>query len=410
MTKQQPDSQERVSPSPSSPVKKVADVLYDATIKEDSDSWYARNVRNPIIKFISHPLTTLALRVVAVATTVSVPVLAGALVAAQASCISLDVARKYRSSRLKERAGLMDKYEALAKKREDAVKALIAKDPSKKEELEKRFLSKPENQEYEKLPRKDTKSSRYQFLASAGFEAGFSAVSDILSTYGAIVAVKVVFDLIPTAFGLCAKDKKSSIGSYTKRKEEIEENDRLRGELIQRAKKVGMPSYERSTVKFTEHMRELSKDVKVLEALAAQGRGYSNAEFDMYRKDVKAEDFRPRSKFAAGLKCLRESVFGSKEDYSFLFGSKHSTPTSAPAAGSHAAPALGRVSSSHSVGEDPAGFQSSPRNSRAGSNPDEVAALLSRGATTAKDPQESETPTRKESKTSTRTRPRSHTI
>ncbi len=320
-----PSSPQDRSSSLLSPIKRVAGDVLDGVTKEDSESFFARYIRNPIIRTVNHPVVVLAIRVYAVVSTLSVPPLAGVLVAAQASCISLDVSRKYRSSRLKERAGLMDKYEDLAKKREAAVKALIAKDPSKKDELEQRFLSKPENQEYEKLPRKDKRISRFKFLAPSAFEAGCGAVSDILSSGGIILAVNLCIGTIPAALGLCAKDKNGAIGSYTKRKSEIDKNDEIREQLIQRATALGMPSYQRSTVKLAEHMRELSKDVATLEQLVSEkGVSYSEVLFDQKRETVKVEALKPRSRFMTALVCLSQSLLGTQQDYRLGFTSENS--------------------------------------------------------------------------------------
>lgn len=271
-----------------------------------------------LITVASHPVAGLAFRGLAIGMAVSNPISLGVVLGAQAICIGIDTAREYRSSRLKERKELIDHYGRMVE-RLDAALLKLEPDAKKRQSIKDRFNKAQEKPEYEKQPRRGLEKGELQYRVARFIEWGAAMIMDSISSHGIALAKYLPVDVVPELFTMGRTSE--AVGTYAKRKKVLEENKKLREELIVKAQNLNIPGYNRSTVQLGKHVEDLERNVRALEKLAAAGETYSNAKFAMCRADEESKPltFEVESRVMCLLKSLRGAVFGSKEDYEYVF-------------------------------------------------------------------------------------------
>ena len=201
-------------------------------------------IDNPIIsgliKVASHPITGIVFRGVAIGLAVSNPISLSLVIGSQITCIGIDSSREYRSKRLEERDKLVDHYGIMVK-RLDAALEKLEKDPKERELIRSRFNKPQEKQEHEKQPRKGLEKGAWQYRIARFIEWGAAVIMDSISTHGIALAKYLPIDIVPELFTMGRTSE--AVGTYSKRKKALEENRVLRESIIEKAKKLNIPSY-----------------------------------------------------------------------------------------------------------------------------------------------------------------------
>ena len=302
-------------------MKTRQDGIMKASLRKPFFSRFKSFIDNPIvgglISIASHPLTGLVFRIMALAMAASNPISLAIVIVAQVVCVAIDASREYREARLKERARLVDRYGIMVERLEIALKKLEP-DAEKRKLIRKNFDKSQGSQEYEKTPRRGLEKGKWQYRIARFIEWGTAIITDSISTHGLALIRNLPIDLIPEVFTMGRTSE--AVGTYVKREKALEENREMREKIIEKAKKFGVPSYNKSTVQLGKHLNDIEKDLYALEKLASNNEEYSHAKFTMYKAEEKAKlsSIKPESRGIAVLKSIGGAVFGSKEDYSWV--------------------------------------------------------------------------------------------